>query len=224
MVSIVKFSWCLHRFFFSQLQTQSIFIFLQPVHKDTHSFLSLLKRSWLCGLLGRYHRRNGRLKAGKQGDNPIGDSTARPMPGGTHQGQPQPRTLGTSLGMGTDRRQSGTCAHRWTQPGGSMLMGSWRLTPWWCHWGRGWWVQGAGVGSWVMGRVGGDPGRLGKDSQACQCPQGHGNLFCIEKKKKIMFNRTLANDAPGLSDRALGGPAGADDLRRSLPISATLWW
>jgi len=57
------------------------------------------------------------------------------------------------------------------------------------------------MGFWVMVRVAGAPGRLGKVSQAHQCPQSHGNLFYIEKK--IIFNTPLHNDALVFSNRAL---------------------
>lgn len=105
-----------------------------------------------------------------------------------------------------------------------------------CSWGAGDWPRGGvtgagadgsrglawGPGSWAgWGETLGGWARTVKPVSALRAMATYSVL---KKKKKIMFNRTLANDAPGLSDRALGGPAGADDLRRSLPISATLWW
>ena len=43
------------------------------------------------------------------------------------------------------------------------------------------------MGSWAMGRAGGAPGELGRDTQGCWCPQVH-DMDLGNKKKWIQFD------------------------------------
>jgi len=72
--------------------------------------------------------------------------------------------------------------------GQGRAVGSWRPALLQCHWGGDclpW--EGSEVGSWAMGRVGGPPGELGRDTQGCWCPQVL-DTDLGNKKKLIQFD------------------------------------
>lgn len=93
---------------------------------------------------------------------PGSQDSSHPQPGAGHWGHRG------SLVSGEQAPPSGwaearTRDHAWAHLGGShgqagRAVGTWGPALMWHHWGRGWWPWGVDIGSWVLGRVGGDPG------------------------------------------------------------------
>lgn len=97
---------------------------------------------------------------------PTTPARSRVAPGGTGAAL----DLSTSLVTGTGQGQAGKWAHGWAWLSGTYGQ---RLTLLGPCWGRAD-SPGGDMGSLVVGRVGGASGVLGRESMACEQPQGLG--------------------------------------------------
>lgn len=82
----------------------------------------------------------------------VRGSRVRHMPGMARQGYGDKQRPGWDVGTWVDLA--------WQGPWLGRAAGSWRPALLQCLWGRDWWPLGTKMGSWAVGRVGGDPRSL----------------------------------------------------------------